>query len=88
VCPHLTWTGGGVGRGIDPVLTFFWTRRGQFFMILCRRPLWMFPEQKKKIAKLSMDYRPTNSHSYIIDSLYRVCITDKESTVIYYHDYL
>jgi len=33
----------------------------------------------KKSVKLSMGYRPTNSNSYTIDSLYRVClITDKE----------
>jgi len=30
--------GEGEERGIEPVLTFFWTRGGQFFMILCRRP--------------------------------------------------
>jgi len=34
VCPHLTWTGGRRGERIEPVLTFFWTRGGQFFMIL------------------------------------------------------
>jgi len=34
-CIH-TRTG---GRKIKPVLTFFWTREGQFFMIMCRRPL-------------------------------------------------
>jgi len=43
------------------------------------------PEQKT--AKLSMGSRPTNSNSYTIDS-YRVCITDKESMVIGYHDHL
>jgi len=52
----------GEGRGIKPVLTFFWTRGGQFFMILCRRPLWM-PSEQKKTAKLSMGYRPTNCNS-------------------------
>jgi len=35
-------------------------------MNLCRRPLWMAPEQKKT-AKLIMGYRPTNSNSYTID---------------------
>jgi len=39
----------------------FWTRAGQFLMILRRRPLWMNPEQKT--AKLSMGYRPTNCNS-------------------------
>jgi len=40
--------------------------------------LYGFP-LSKKTAKLSMCYRPTNSNSYTIDSLYRVClITDKE----------
>jgi len=50
------------GRGIETVLTFVWTRGGQFFMILCRHRLWMNPEQKT--AKLSMGYdRPTNCNS-------------------------
>jgi len=40
LCVHMDrW-----GRGIEPVLTFLWTRGGQFFMILCRRPLWTAPE--------------------------------------------
>jgi len=59
VCPHLTWTG-----AIELVLTFFWTRGGQFFMILSRCP-WM-PSEQKKTAKLSLGYRPTNSNSYTI----------------------
>jgi len=46
VSPHLTWTGGGKGRGTEPVLTIFWTIGSQFFMILCSRPLWIDPEQK------------------------------------------
>jgi len=60
--------------------------RDQFFMILCIRPYgWSL---SKKTAKLSMGYRPTNSNSNTIDSLYRVCITNKESMVIGYHDHL
>jgi len=46
--------GGWERRGIEPVLTFFWTRGGQFFMILCRRPLWMDPEQKNSKVKLGL----------------------------------
>jgi len=69
------------GRGIEPVLTFFWTREGQFFMILCRLPLWTPPEQKKTV-KLSIGYRHTSSNTK--DSLYRVCI----KSLWLYHDHL
>jgi len=55
VCPHLTWTG---GRGIEPVLTFFRTREGQFFMILVDVLYGL--TLSKKNSKLSMGYRPTN----------------------------
>jgi len=61
-------------------------------MFFCRRLLWMAPEKKKKTAKLSMGYKPTIQQQqlgYIYhSSLYRVCITDKESMVIGYHDHL
>jgi len=67
-----TSEGTGERRWIEPVLIFFWTRGGQFFMILYGRPLWMAPEQKN--SKVKHGYRPSNS--YTIDSLNRVCITD------------
>jgi len=70
------------GGGIMPVLTFFWTREGQFFMILCRRPLWTASEQKSKVKHKLYCYRPTNS--YTIDSLYRVCI----KRLLLNHDHL
>jgi len=59
VCSHLTWMGGGKRDWASAHI--FWTRGGQFFIILCRRPLWMVPEQKT--AKFSMGYRFTNCNS-------------------------
>jgi len=43
-----TWTG---GRGIGASADIFWTRGGQFFMILCRHPLWTAPEQNNSKVK-------------------------------------
>jgi len=51
----------GEGRGIEPMLTFFWTREGQFFTILVDvLNGWTL---SKKTAKLRMGYRPTNCNS-------------------------
>jgi len=56
---------------------------------LCVDVLYGCLRAKKKNSKVKhMGYRPTNSNSYTIDSLYRVCIADKESMVIGYHDHL
>jgi len=47
----VSWQEGREGRGIELVLTFFWTRRDQFFMILCSRTIWMASEQKNRKLK-------------------------------------
>jgi len=81
----------GRRRGIDPVLTFFWTRRGQFFMILCKRLLWIAPEQKNSIVKHRLQAYQQLYHRffiqslYTIDFLYRVCIPKIFYTESVYH---
>jgi len=51
-------------------------------MILCRRPLWTTPEQKNsKVKQRPVGYRPTNSNSYTIESLYLIQRLYKESMV-------